>query len=179
MFYFDHFLLSFIFLKVPKVITTPWVQPGVCSPDYTSTVNNNLELSGSSGVVLSPLYPSQYPDSISCTWKITVPNGKRIRIEFDDFWIDDQRGCHGDYLEVRDGLDTSSPMLGGKYCGNKNPGEIYSTGSSIRLQFVSDASGTSHGFKARYAAVSKRKFKKLLIISNNYLYIEIYWSIMS
>lgn len=153
------FIVLICFVKVPKVITTPWVQPGVCSPSYTTAINNNLQLSGSSGVVLSPLYPSQYPNHISCTWKITVPSGKRILLEFDDFWIDDQHGCHGDYLEVRDGPGQSSPQLGSKYCGNKSPGDIYSTGSSMQLQFMSDVSGTSHGFKARYSAVSKRKFK--------------------
>ncbi|KAK3740296.1 hypothetical protein QZH41_018528 [Actinostola sp. cb2023] len=32
---------------------------------------------------------------------------------------------------------------------------MYSTGAHMWLQFVSDASGTSHGFKAKYSAVNK------------------------
>lgn len=129
----------------------------MCSPLNTNAMNNNIKLSGSSGFVASPMYPSQYPNSIKCTWRISVSSSKRIHLVFEDFWIDDQVGCHRDYLEIRDGSQKSSPQIGERNCGNKKPGEVYSTGSSLWLQFVSDAVGTSHGFKARYSAISKRK----------------------
>jgi len=120
-------------------------------------MNNNLKLSGSSGFVMSPMYPKQYPNRISCTWVISVSKDKRIHLEFEDFWIDDQRGCQGDFLEIRDGKDQSSAMIGSKHCGNKKPAALYSTGAHLWLQFMSDSAGTSHGFKAKYSAVSKRK----------------------
>lgn len=120
-------------------------------------MNNNLKLNGPSGFVMSPMYPSQYPNSMSCTWVISVSSGKRILLEFEDFWVDDQQGCEGDYLQIRDGNDKGSTQMGGKHCGNKKPAQVHSTGSHLWLQFMSDAGGTSHGFKAKYSEVNKRK----------------------
>ncbi|EDO41711.1 predicted protein, partial [Nematostella vectensis] len=124
----------------------------VCSASYDPSVNNNLQVSGQTGTIKSPNYPAQYPNSISCTWVISVKDGNRVKLSFSDFWIDDQHGCYGDYIEIRDGSSGSSPMLGQRYCGNKGPGDTFSSGAQMRLQFISDDSATGQGFKATFSS---------------------------
>ncbi|KAK6644342.1 hypothetical protein RUM43_000609 [Polyplax serrata] len=38
-----------------------------------------------SGVIVSPGYPNESPNYYFCTWKITVPKGRRITLRVDDF----------------------------------------------------------------------------------------------
>lgn len=65
----------------------------------------NVDLSGSSGDVASPLYPLQYPHNVDFTWTITVPVGNVIRVEFTSFDLEGPMGslmsrCRWDYLLV-------------------------------------------------------------------------------
>lgn len=58
------------------------------------------ELTTPSGAIQSPNYPGYYAHSRLCTWKITVPQGRRITLNFDDFNIESQSLCAFDYVEV-------------------------------------------------------------------------------
>src|SRR5688572_17937578 len=57
--------------------------------------------------------------------------------------------CVYDYLEVRDGGEDNSPLLG-KICGNKTPPDIKSTGNVLYVKFVSDGSVQKAGFAATF-----------------------------
>lgn len=65
------------------------------------------KLSGSSGTLITPDYPYYYPDDVRCTWTISVPAGKVVKLTFDRFRLNlnpdyCQTGIN-DYVQIRDG----------------------------------------------------------------------------
>jgi hypothetical protein len=73
----------------------------------------NTVVSGFSGAIESPNFPSEYPDGLDCTWNITAPKGNKINATFshfeleDNFWFwrwrKDSKDCTYDYVEVQFG----------------------------------------------------------------------------
>ena len=115
--------------------------------------NNDLRLSiSSSGTFSSPSYPSYYPNSMLCTWKLTAPVGKRIKLTFNYFRLESGTCSSNDYLEVRDGSSSTS-LKKGTYCGSYAP-TITSSGRYLWLRFRSNAHLSYKGFQARYQLVS-------------------------
>ena len=68
-----------------------------------------------------------------------------------------------DYLEVRDGPNESSPLIG-NYCGYKIPEDIKSTGQHLYVMFVSDGSVRKAGFSATFVK-GQRLIEVSLVIS--------------
>lgn len=97
----------------------------------------------------SPEYHSKSTNRIHiCQWRITVKDGKRIRLNINDLDIFKSSGCKSNYVEVRDGFWHKSPLLG-RFCGNNIPEHIESTGHRIIINYVS--SHIAHrGFAAKY-----------------------------
>ncbi len=54
-----------------------------------------------------------------------------------------------DYLEIRDGISDSSPVLK-KLCGSNLPTPIKSTNNMMFIKFVSDSSVEKQGFTAKF-----------------------------
>lgn len=99
------------------------------------------------------MYPREYPSEISCFRTITAEFGNFVRIDFRDvFRIEppnNEGACEYDYLEIRDGDQGYAPLIG-KYCGDKFPPIITSSGRSLWLRFSSDKTISYTGFKAVY-----------------------------
>ena len=129
-----------------------------CHPG--NSYNDDLKLEGSSGTLESPLYPSSYPPDITCTWVITVPHGKIVKLTFKSFDVDYEYSyCSGDYVEVKDGQFAASKLIG-EYCGGSKPDDIRSSGRYLRVHFRSDSESyiLNEGFEAKFQAVDKSKF---------------------
>uniref|UniRef100_W5MX16 Cubilin n=1 Tax=Lepisosteus oculatus TaxID=7918 RepID=W5MX16_LEPOC len=114
-----------------------------------------IELSDSDppGYVMSPNYPSNYPQNVDCIWVITVPSGRVIQLDFEDeFYIESSArpSCLYDYLELRDGATSSADLIA-RLCGIQLPSTQHSTGSVMYLRFRTDSSVTHKGFKAKYS----------------------------
>lgn len=58
--------------------------------------------------------------------------------------------CTSSYLELRNGADSSAPILA-KLCGSLLPGSQRSSGAVMYLRFRSDSSDTHVGFNAKYS----------------------------
>ncbi|KAJ8975810.1 hypothetical protein NQ317_013741, partial [Molorchus minor] len=93
----------------------------------------------SAGVIKSPGYPKEYPSNQQCTWTITVDPGKQILLNVTDFSIESYMGCRYDYLEIRNGGTSSSPLID-RYCGTDIPKLISSHTNQFYLFFKSDMS---------------------------------------
>ena len=63
--------------------------------------------------------------------------------------IERHETCIYDYVEVRDGHDETSPLIG-RYCGYFLPDDIKSTGNRMMVKFVSDGSVNKGGFSADF-----------------------------
>ncbi|XP_013797015.2 cubilin [Apteryx mantelli] len=104
-----------------------------------------------SGYTSSPNYPSNYPPRVDCVWTITAPNGRAVELQFEDqFYIEPSPNCTFSYLELRNGADSSAPVLA-KLCGGSMPGSQRSSGAVMYMRFRSDSSAMHVGFNAKYS----------------------------
>lgn len=63
--------------------------------------------------------------------------------------IENHDNCVYDFIEIRDGGDSSAPLIG-SYCGYKMPEDIKSTANTLYVKFVSDGSVQKAGFAATF-----------------------------
>ncbi|XP_017314205.2 inactive serine protease PAMR1 isoform X2 [Ictalurus punctatus] len=70
----------------------------------------------------------------------------RLNLEFD-------YRCRYDFVELRDGDSIHSPLIG-RYCGDKIPPPIRSSGNSLHIHFVSDGYNNYDGFSATFQELS-------------------------
>ena len=111
-----------------------------------------VPLSGN-GKLSSPNYPGNYLPSKFCTWRITVPAGKRVKFAFTDFALGScSLPCSSDhctYVEVYDGASTSSPLLG-RFCHNSAQEAKVSSGNQMFVKFHAGFK-LGPGFEAQYS----------------------------
>lgn len=98
----------------------------------------------------SPQYPSNYPSLTICTRTITAPENHTIVVRFNgNINMEACNNCNCDYIEFRDGLSATSPVLE-KLCGNSLPPMVQSTTNEMYIKFRSDGSSQGNGFSATY-----------------------------
>ncbi|XP_048462936.1 cubilin [Rhincodon typus] len=117
-------------------------------------------LNANHGVIFSPNYPNAYTSNLNCTWLVAVTSGSIISIHFN--WTFQVQGSGtncttGDYLELRNGPDGSSPPLtthgrNGHYCGKNPPSTMHTSDNQLFVRFISDGSNEGLGFKFTYEA---------------------------
>uniref|UniRef100_A0A914EBG2 CUB domain-containing protein n=1 Tax=Acrobeloides nanus TaxID=290746 RepID=A0A914EBG2_9BILA len=115
----------------------------------------------------SPGYPNKYPPSMDCVRVILAPPGYDIVLKFRNVFqietsyeIADSNNpsrmptnCPNDFLEIRDGRYSFSPLIG-KFCGMSKPQvEIRATSGFMWLQFHSDALLEFEGFLGEFEYV--------------------------
>lgn len=94
-------------------------------------------------------YPLPYDDSVECVWSISVDTDYKIKLSFDFFNLSDSTDCSEDYVEARDGLFSTSELVG-KFCGSQKPSKITSDAWNLRVAFKSSGKTKYPGFKATY-----------------------------
>lgn len=114
--------------------------------NYEAVCGGNVELD-TVGHLESPNYPEEYQSSKECVWRLTVPQDYQVALKFQSFEIENHDNCVYDYVEVRDGHSSDSPLIG-LYCGYKAPPDLRSTGNKLFVKFVSDISVQKAGFSA-------------------------------
>lgn len=108
-------------------------------------------MKGKSGTIETPNYPNNYPVDKVCAWVIETQSGNKVVLTFETFALEDNSVCQYDYVLIRDGSSSKSPMVG-KFCGTSRPATITSTGNFLWIGFRSDSSTTKMGFKASWKA---------------------------
>ena len=112
-----------------------------------------------SGSINSLNYPASYPPNKQCTWLIAVPGSKNIALIFTQFDVSQSSNpgnCSDDYVEVRNGLTDTSPVIGGKHC-NRNRAMLITTRSNVaRIYFHTGRANLSHrGFLIYFLSVTQ------------------------
>ena len=100
----------------------------------------------STGVLHSPGWPNHYGHGRECIWKIVVPPGQQILLNFTVFSLEHHSDCNYDFLEIRNGGQESSPLVG-RYCGDRIPRTVPSFTNEVLLKFDSDSSLDAPGFE--------------------------------
>ncbi|CAB1449409.1 unnamed protein product, partial [Pleuronectes platessa] len=106
-------------------------------------------LSGT-GQIRSPYHPNAYPHNKVCEWVINQAEGYVVTLNFLSFDIEGGT-CRFDFVEVRDGSTSSSPLLG-TFCGVEIPPRLQSSQKSMYIKFKTDSSVSNHGFEAAYSS---------------------------
>ncbi|MGH0162881.1 UNVERIFIED_CONTAM: hypothetical protein FKN15_043819 [Acipenser sinensis] len=71
-------------------------------------------------------------------------------LEFNEFGMEQHQECAYDHLELYDGPNGKSPILG-RFCGSKKPDPVITSGNKMFLRFYSDASVQRKGFQAKHS----------------------------
>ncbi|GAB6025086.1 mannan-binding lectin serine peptidase 1 (C4 C2 activating component of Ra-reactive factor) [Chamberlinius hualienensis] len=118
------------------------------------TINScPMEGSNSVGVITSPEYPYKYPSDTNCTVILQTEPNQQYVLRFDDLDIEYDELCLFDYVEIRDGSYSDSPLVG-QICGKRVSNEAFtSTGNSVFIRFISDSFVEYRGFRLSYHSI--------------------------
>uniref|UniRef100_A0A8C5AG62 CUB and Sushi multiple domains 1 n=1 Tax=Gadus morhua TaxID=8049 RepID=A0A8C5AG62_GADMO len=108
----------------------------------------NEDRSASSGVILSPGYPSNYPNSQTCSWLLRMLPGYTINIYVEIFHSEKQF----DELEIFDGSSGQSPLLVALSGNHSSQLNFTSKTNQLYLRWSTDHATNKRGFKIRYTA---------------------------
>ena len=78
----------------------------------------------------------------------------KIELSFEFFNLSESSECSEDYVEIRDGVFSSSPVIG-KFCGAEKPPPVTSKDWDMRIEFRSLGKTKYPGFKASYKTILK------------------------
>ncbi|XP_066485218.1 cubilin [Tiliqua scincoides] len=110
----------------------------------------NREYNQSFGYLKSPGWPDPYPHNLDCTVILRSLENHTISLFFSSFNLEGN-GCQHDFLEVRNGSDASSPLLG-KYCGTAIPDPIFPKNHVVYLRFKSDILIHGEGYEITWTS---------------------------
>jgi len=111
---------------------------------------------GATGIVQSENYPGNYPlceeEDYNCDrfFNIVVEDGRKIKISFNDFDIENDPTCRYDYLQIYEGNEN---LLLDKTCGTSKPADIITDTNRAFLIFHYDYSVSRKGFKLTWTEV--------------------------
>ena len=119
---------------------------------YAACVSPGESLVASSGFFSSPNFPANFPTNSNCTWNITVPAGKIIKLTFLNFTLSScspneplvliTNVASDDGKETFKICETSPPL----------PLPVYSTSNFIQVTLRTFANGYP-GFNVTYEAI--------------------------
>uniref|UniRef100_A0A3B1KI94 Seizure related 6 homolog like n=1 Tax=Astyanax mexicanus TaxID=7994 RepID=A0A3B1KI94_ASTMX len=111
------------------------------------------DLSGPSGVILSPNWPEWYGEGEDCSWRIHMGEDKRVLLDVQLLNLSDS-----DMLTILDGDEVTTRILG-QYVGGTSPFKLSSTTPDLTITFHSDPAGLvfgkGEGFIINYMEVSR------------------------
>ncbi|CAG5854549.1 unnamed protein product [Menidia menidia] len=108
----------------------------------------NEERLSSSGVILSPGFPGNYPNSQTCSWLLRMIQGYTINIYVELFHSEKQF----DELEIFDGSSGQSPLLVALSGNHSSQLNFTSKTNQLYLRWSTDHATNKRGFKIRYSA---------------------------
>ncbi|XP_055632024.1 cubilin homolog [Toxorhynchites rutilus septentrionalis] len=109
------------------------------------------EINAPSGEIASPGYPDNgLKFKRLCEWEITVPEGRRVKIEFIDLDLSTNGVYYLQHLSFYHGFDYSARIRYVTAGYDKQP--IYSSNNKMVINFWSDVSSGNRGFKLRFSS---------------------------
>uniref|UniRef100_A0AAQ4P9K3 Mannan-binding lectin serine peptidase 1 n=1 Tax=Gasterosteus aculeatus aculeatus TaxID=481459 RepID=A0AAQ4P9K3_GASAC len=107
-----------------------------------------------SGEFSSVDFPSPYPKSSACSYRIEVDPGFKLLLQFDPrFEVEDHPdiSCPYDHLKITTGSKEFGP-----FCGNQPPAEIQTDSNVATVFFHSDNSGENLGWRITYTSTGSK-----------------------
>ncbi|XP_029301697.1 mannan-binding lectin serine protease 1 [Cottoperca gobio] len=107
-----------------------------------------------SGVLSTVDFPSPYPKSSECVYRIQVEPGFRLHLQFDPrFDVEDHPdvSCPYDHVKISAGSSEFGP-----FCGFRAPAEIQTDTNVVTVFFHSDNSGENLGWRITYTSTGSK-----------------------
>ncbi|XP_078687066.1 uncharacterized protein LOC144919483 [Branchiostoma floridae x Branchiostoma belcheri] len=116
------------------------------------------------GTLLSPMFPDNYPNDLSCSWTFLAPHDKYVEVRFESFFVETSSKCSYDRVEILiDGVET----VEGPYCTSNPPAEAM-YGRNITVKFITDATVAEQGFEMTYQGVDGvASLKKVITLADS------------
>ena len=140
---------------------------------FSACISPGESIDASSGHISSPNFPNNYNADNICTWNITVPSGKIIKLSFLNFTLvaGENEDCAGALAGSARVFITNVASHGGKpndfkICGQKLPLPVYSEGNFIQVRFESRTGTVNKGFNATFEAIdedSRKSFSSMVV----------------
>ncbi|XP_014605735.1 PREDICTED: cubilin-like [Polistes canadensis] len=95
-----------------------------------------------------PIGGTTYQHGLSCAWVLVTNSTQVLNVTFTSFNLENSVDCKFDFLQIHDGRNAGSHMIG-RFCGNTLPnknGNIISSHNSLYFWFHSDSSVAHDGF---------------------------------
>ncbi|XP_062317784.1 ovochymase-2 isoform X2 [Osmerus eperlanus] len=118
----------------------------------SETVCGTVVLQQAQKAVHSPNYPESYSNNSVCRWVIYAPEGHVIKLDFEDFDLEQSHHCEYDRLTVFGDVHNREDIA--VLCGPGIPPSILTYDNVMVLQFSSDGSVTRRGFNATLSFIS-------------------------
>ncbi|XP_066507502.1 seizure protein 6 isoform X2 [Hoplias malabaricus] len=117
------------------------------------------------GRIISPGFPGNYSNNLTCHWVLEAPEGHRLHIHFEKVALaeDDDR------LLIKNGNNIDSPPVYDSYEVEYLPNEgVVSTGRHFFVEFTTDETGTCTGVAIRYEAFAEGTCYKPFVKYGNF-----------
>uniref|UniRef100_A0AAR2JM27 Seizure related 6 homolog a n=1 Tax=Pygocentrus nattereri TaxID=42514 RepID=A0AAR2JM27_PYGNA len=117
------------------------------------------------GRIVSPGFPGNYSNNLTCHWVLEAPEGHRLHIHFEKVALaeDDDR------LLIKNGNNIDSPPIYDSYEVEYLPNEgVVSTGRHLFVEFTTDETGTCTGAAIRYEAFAEGTCYKPFVKYGNF-----------
>ena len=134
---------------------------------YTACVPPGDVLGGSTGNFSSPNFPNNFSANSNCSWTITVPAGRIIKVTFFSFALHPTHNtnCGGGsgipHVSITN-VASDDAQNEFKICGERLPDPVYSVGNSIQVRLIT-GDNIYQGFNASYEAIDGTLRKPFLI----------------
>ncbi|KAI4498132.1 hypothetical protein M0802_006618 [Mischocyttarus mexicanus] len=102
-----------------------------------------------------PIGGTTYQHGLSCAWVLVTNSSQVLNVTFTSFNLENSIDCKFDFLQIHDGRNAGSHMIG-RFCGNTLPnknGNIVSSHNSLYFWFHSDSSVSHDGFTLHWNTI--------------------------
>ncbi|XP_043084769.1 ovochymase-2-like [Puntigrus tetrazona] len=110
------------------------------------------------GSVRSPAYPQAYSNSTLCRWVIYAPEGHIVKLDFDDFDLEESENCKYDSLTVFGDIAGKDEIV--VVCGASVPPAVLSYSHMMLLQFSTDNTISARGFNASFSFIRENDLRE-------------------
>ncbi|XP_036882291.2 ovochymase-2 [Manis javanica] len=139
-----------IFTNLSKML--PWIHEHIQTGNEASTSRASCSeqdggIGGTEGELCFPESPyASYKSQQLCVWTLLVPDKMHLLLSLSHL---EAESCHHSFLAMY----SSEDRLIGKFCGESVTSSVLIGSSSVRLQFVSDATDYAAEFNITYKAL--------------------------
>ncbi|XP_035217484.1 cubilin-like, partial [Stegodyphus dumicola] len=128
-------------------------------------------LNGNNGTLEFPENGVHYNHMMDCAWVITVDDDKVVNITFEHFDLESGLNCEFDFLQLNDGPNAASHVIG-RFCQEDLQNRTFvSTHNQLYLWFRSDRTAAATGFSLNWTATKP--------VCGGYLWGHLYGSVNS